>query len=68
MQSLPPIRFPLQAAAATPAPSSRVSQPFIALYDAQGVLRCTGSDQGECLAYAELFALDPAVCSLVSLS
>ncbi len=44
------------------------AKPFIGLYDAEGVLRCTGNDQAECLAYAELFALDPAVCSLVSLN
>ena len=43
-------------------------EPFVGLYDAQGVLRYTGSDQAECLAYAELFALDPAACSLVSLN
>lgn len=39
---------------------------WVGLYDAEGVLRCTAQDPGECLAYAELFALDPEACSLVS--
>lgn len=38
------------------------------LYDHQGMLRCSGRDQDECLAYAELFDLDPDRYSLVSLN
>ncbi len=41
---------------------------FVALYDDEGVLRCVGGDQAACLAYAQLFALDPESCSLVSLN
>ena len=29
------------------------------LYDSQGVLRFSGRDHADCLAYAELFALAP---------
>jgi hypothetical protein len=30
------------------------------LYDSEGVLRFAGRDQADCLAYAELFGLDPS--------
>ena len=38
------------------------------LYDDQGVLRFAGRDSDDCLAYAELFALDRATYSLEPLS
>lgn len=34
------------------------------LYDGQGVLRFSGRDQADCLAYAELFNLAPGSFSL----
>jgi hypothetical protein len=37
------------------------------LYDNQGVLRFAGRDHADCLAYAELFGLDPLVCSITAL-
>jgi hypothetical protein len=39
----------------------------IGLYDQQGMLRFAGLDRAECLAYAELFALDEGSFSLESL-
>lgn len=39
----------------------------MALYDSQGVLRCTGRDHADCLAYAELFGLEPGGYSITSL-
>ena len=56
--------FPVALSAA----SAPVDGSAIGLYDHQGVLRCSGRDQAECLAYAELFDLDPEHCSLVSLN
>lgn len=32
----------------------------IGLYESQGVLRFAGRNQDDCLAYAELFDLDPS--------
>lgn len=40
---------------------------MIGLYDQQGMLRFAGLDRAECLAYAELFALDEGSFSLESL-
>jgi hypothetical protein len=37
------------------------------LYDSQGVLRFSGRDPEDCLAYAELFSLAPGSFSLESL-
>ena len=37
------------------------------LYDSDGILRFTGNDRDACLAYAELFELEHARCSLLSL-
>jgi hypothetical protein len=37
------------------------------LYDNQGVLRFAGRDHADCLAYAELFGLDPLGCSITAL-
>jgi hypothetical protein len=37
------------------------------LYDHQGVLRFAGRDLADCLAYAELFALEPGSFSITSL-
>jgi hypothetical protein len=37
------------------------------LYDHQGVLRFAGRDLADCLAYAELFALEPGSYSISSL-
>jgi hypothetical protein len=37
------------------------------LYDDQGVLRCAGRDEGDCLAYAELFGLSADRYSLAAL-
>ncbi|KMM17445.1 hypothetical protein SYNGFB01_04070 [Synechococcus sp. GFB01] len=37
------------------------------LYDGEGVLRFYGRDRDDCLAYAELFGLDPSRYSLFSL-
>jgi hypothetical protein len=39
----------------------------IGLYDQQGMLRFAGLDRAECLAYAELFALDEGSFCLESL-
>jgi hypothetical protein len=39
----------------------------IGLYDQQGMLRFAGLDRAECLAYAELFALDEGSFSLEAL-
>lgn len=33
--------------------------PVTGLYDSQGVLRFAGRDHADCLAYAELFGLEP---------
>jgi hypothetical protein len=41
--------------------------PLTGLYDNQGVLRFAGRDHADCLAYAELFGLDPLVCSITAL-
>ena len=38
---------------------------MLGLYDQDGVLRCCGLDQAECLAYAELFALGEGAFSTV---
>jgi hypothetical protein len=38
------------------------------LYDDQGVLRFTGRDSDDCLAYAELFGMDPNTYSLARLT
>ncbi|MEX0589394.1 MAG: hypothetical protein WD136_09070 [Cyanobium sp.] len=38
------------------------------LYDSEGVLRFAGRDQGDCLAYAQLFDLDADSYSLASLA
>ena len=43
------------------------SDSVIGLYDQQGMLRFAGLDRAECLAYAELFALDEGSFSLESL-
>jgi hypothetical protein len=40
---------------------------LIGLYDSQGVLRFTGRDSADCLAYAELFGLGQDAYSLISL-
>ena len=37
---------------------------MLGLYDQDGVLRCSGLDQAECLAYAELFALAEGAFSI----
>ena len=37
---------------------------LLGLYDQDGVLRCSGLDQAECLAYAELFALAEGAFSI----
>ena len=37
---------------------------MLGLYDQDGVLRCCGLDQAECLAYAELFALGEGAFSI----
>lgn len=39
----------------------------LGLYDQQGLLRFTGRDRADCLAYAELFALTEGSFSLESL-
>jgi hypothetical protein len=36
------------------------------LYDHQGVLRFTGRDQADCLAYADLFGMEAGTYSLSS--
>lgn len=41
---------------------------MVGLYDSHGVLRYAGRDQDDCLAYAELFGLDPAAFSLEPLA
>jgi hypothetical protein len=41
--------------------------PVTGLYDSQGVLRFAGRDQADCLAYAELFGLDPCHYCLLPL-
>ena len=41
---------------------------MIGLYDSQGVLRFTGRDQDDCLAYAELFSLTEDSYSLESVA
>ena len=40
---------------------------MVGLYDADGILRFTGCDREACLAYAELFDLNAARCSLMML-
>ena len=40
---------------------------MLGLYDQDGVLRFTGPDQADCLAYAELFGLVEGSFSLESL-
>ncbi len=40
---------------------------MIGLYDTDGILRFTGVDREACLAYAELFDLPVASCSLMAL-
>ena len=40
---------------------------MIGLYDSDGILRFTGNDRDACLAYAELFELEHARCSLLNL-
>ena len=37
------------------------------LYDTDGILRFIGADKEACMAYAELFELPTAACSLMSL-
>jgi hypothetical protein len=37
------------------------------LYDIHGVLRYSGRDRADCLAYADLFALNPGTFTLASL-
>jgi hypothetical protein len=37
------------------------------LYDMHGVLRYSGRDRADCLAYADLFALTPGTFTLASL-
>ena len=37
------------------------------LYDTDGILRFTGRDKEACIAYAELFGLHSAACSLIAL-
>ncbi|CAK6695430.1 hypothetical protein [Synechococcus sp. CBW1107] len=41
---------------------------MLGLYDQQGLLRFSGRDLADCLAYAELFALAEGSFSLESLS
>lgn len=41
--------------------------PVTGLYDSQGVLRFAGRDQADCLAYAELFGLEPSHYCLLPL-
>jgi hypothetical protein len=41
--------------------------PVLGLYDQQGLLRFSGRDQADCLAYAELFGLPQDSFSLESL-
>jgi hypothetical protein len=41
--------------------------PVTGLYDHQGVLRFTGRDQADCLAYADLFGMEAGTYSLSSL-
>jgi hypothetical protein len=41
--------------------------PVTGLYDHQGVLRFTGRDQADCLAYADLFGMEVGTFSLSSL-
>ena len=41
---------------------------MVGLYDGEGVFRCAGRDRDDCLAYAELFALDPQTYSLESVA
>ena len=43
------------------------ASPLTYLYDHQGVLRLAGRDQADCLAYVELFGLDPHCCSITLL-
>ena len=38
------------------------------LYDTDGILRFLGRDREACLAYAELFDLQPSGCSLMDLA
>ena len=40
---------------------------MLGLYDQQGLLRFSGRDRADCLAYAELFALPEGSFSLESL-
>ncbi len=40
---------------------------MVGLYDPDGILRFTGRDREACLAYAKLFELDSARCSLMAL-
>lgn len=45
-----------------------MSAPFLTgLYDLQGVLRYSGRDSADCLAYADFFALKPGSFTLASL-
>ncbi len=41
---------------------------MLGLYDSDGVLRFAGRDREDCLAYAELFALEPDSYSLESVT
>ncbi|SBO44854.1 hypothetical protein [Cyanobium sp. NIES-981] len=41
---------------------------MVGLYDSQGVLRFSGRDRDDCLAYAELFALPEDSFSLESVA
>ena len=41
---------------------------MVGLYDSQGVLRFTGRDRDDCLAYAELFSLTEDCYSLESVT
>ena len=55
------------AAMQAAAPRADLRLMMTGLYDDQGVLRCSGRDSADCLAYAELFGLTADRYSLAAL-
>ena len=46
---------------------TRLGGDMLGLYDSDGILRFTGLDREACLAYASLFGLSLASCSLTDI-